>query len=134
MYAVSGVALTVSTLCMSRPSGYRGRRMRLPCGVLLGGFGIALVILLWSELYGCLNPFRVALYYSASMIWRRSHLFVQGLPLLWLGAVVLARCRVLACAAGSARCPPASFRACRRSFRSLGRSCCSWPSTRSRTG
>lgn len=33
-----------------------------------GGAGVALVILLWSELYSCLNPIRVALYYSASIV------------------------------------------------------------------
>ena len=30
---------------------------------ITGGVGIALLILLWSELYGCLNPLRVATYY-----------------------------------------------------------------------
>lgn len=36
--------------------------------MLAGGVGTAFVILLWSELYGCLNPFRVALYYSGSLV------------------------------------------------------------------
>ncbi|HIT51184.1 MAG TPA: helix-turn-helix transcriptional regulator [Candidatus Aveggerthella excrementigallinarum] len=36
--------------------------------VACGGVGTAFVILLWSELYGCLNPFRVALYYSGSLV------------------------------------------------------------------
>ncbi|MEY8563069.1 helix-turn-helix transcriptional regulator [Eggerthellaceae bacterium 3-80] len=35
---------------------------------VLGGSGIALIILIWSELYGCLNPVRVALYYSGSIV------------------------------------------------------------------
>lgn len=69
LYAVSGVALTVSTLCMFASIWIpRSADALAVPAVLLGGFGIALVILLWSELYGCLNPFRVALYYSASMI------------------------------------------------------------------
>lgn len=36
--------------------------------MLAGGVGTAFVILLWSELYSCLNPFRVALYYSGSLV------------------------------------------------------------------
>ncbi len=35
---------------------------------VLGAVGIALIILLWSELFGCLNPFRVALYFSGGPV------------------------------------------------------------------
>ena len=35
---------------------------------IAGGLGIALMILIWSELYGCMNPMRVAFYYSGSII------------------------------------------------------------------
>ncbi|NTU89295.1 MAG: helix-turn-helix transcriptional regulator [Actinobacteria bacterium] len=35
---------------------------------IIGGVGTAIIILLWSELYSCLNPFRVALYYSGSLM------------------------------------------------------------------
>ena len=60
LYAVSGVALTVSTLCMFASIWIpRSADALAVPAVLLGGFGIALVILLWSELYGCLNPFPV---------------------------------------------------------------------------
>ncbi|MFR1638144.1 MAG: helix-turn-helix transcriptional regulator [Eggerthellaceae bacterium] len=52
---------------------------------LLGGFGIALLILFWSELYGCLNPLRVALYYSASIVVGALVLYVyRGFMLPWL--------------------------------------------------
>lgn len=69
MYAAAGASLTLSTLGMFASIWAPGWADALAVpAVLLGGFGIALVILLWSELYGCLNPFRVALYYSASMI------------------------------------------------------------------
>lgn len=55
---------------------------------LLGGFGIALLILLWSELYACLNPLRVALYYSASIIAGAVVLYVyRGFMLPWLFAM-----------------------------------------------
>ena len=37
-------------------------------GAIAGGAGIAIILILWSELYGCLNPLRVALYYSASIV------------------------------------------------------------------
>lgn len=47
--------------------------------------GTAFVILLWSELYGCLNPVRIALYYAlsqlvgAAVIWT-----LRGFALPWL--------------------------------------------------
>lgn len=44
--------------------------------VLFGGVGIAFIILLWSELFGCLNPLRVGLYYSGGI--------VVGSLILWL--------------------------------------------------
>ncbi len=51
----------------------------------LGGAGLAVVILLWSELYGCLSPVRIALYYAlsqlvgAAVIWT-----LRGFALPWL--------------------------------------------------
>lgn len=44
---------------------------------LAAGAGTALMILLWSELFGCLSPLRVALYYSLSLIF--------GAMLIWIG-------------------------------------------------
>ena len=69
VFAVCGVALTASTALMFASCWLPGiaPAAGLPAGVL-GGFGIALLILFWSELYGCLNPLRVALYYSASIV------------------------------------------------------------------
>ncbi|TGY73779.1 LuxR family transcriptional regulator [Enterorhabdus sp. NM05_H27] len=32
------------------------------------GIGIALIILIWSELYACLSPYQVAVYYAASIL------------------------------------------------------------------
>lgn len=52
---------------------------------LLGGVGTAVIILLWSELYGCLNPVRIALYYAlsqlvgAAIIWT-----LRGFAMPWL--------------------------------------------------
>ena len=39
-----------------------------PPAAVMGGVGVALMILLWSELYGCLNPVRIALYYALSQL------------------------------------------------------------------
>lgn len=92
LYVVSGVALVVSTCCMFASIAFPayGAQLSVPA-VTLGGFGIAIVILLWSELYGCLNPFRVALYYSASMIVAALVIYgCRGLSVEWLGAAVTA--------------------------------------------
>src|SRR5699024_9774766 len=69
----------------------------------------AVVILLWSELYGCLNPFRVALYYSASMIVAAVIIYVcRGLSVEWLGiaVAVLPVITLAAVAAGFRALPP----------------------------
>lgn len=58
----------------------------LPASIV-GGAGLAVVILLWSELYGCLSPVRIALYYAlsqlvgAAVIWT-----LRGFALPWLAA------------------------------------------------
>lgn len=53
--------------------------------VITGGLGVALIILLWSELYGCLNPVRVALYYSASLVGAALIVYLfYGLELPWV--------------------------------------------------
>lgn len=90
IYVMSGIALVVSTACMFASiwmpyvSAYLGL-----VAVVLGGFGIALIILLWSELYGCLNPFRVALYYSASMIVAAIIIYIcRGLSDPWLAVII----------------------------------------------
>ena len=87
LYVVSGAALVASTVAMfvSLAMPAYAAILGYPAAVF-GGMGIALVILLWSELYGCLNPFRVALYYSASMIVAAFIIyFARGLSLPWLG-------------------------------------------------
>ena len=35
--------------------------------IVLGSIGIALILMLWSEFFGCINPLRIALYYSAGI-------------------------------------------------------------------
>lgn len=55
--------------------------------VVLGALGIALIILLWSELFGCLDPFRVALYFSGGLVVGALVLWLfKGLATPWLWA------------------------------------------------
>lgn len=35
---------------------------------VIGGVGVSMIILLWSELFSCFNPPRIALYYSGSLL------------------------------------------------------------------
>lgn len=53
--------------------------------LISSGVGIAFILMLWSEFFGCLNPLRVALYYSASIVISTLILwFFKGLSLNWL--------------------------------------------------
>jgi DNA-binding CsgD family transcriptional regulator len=55
-----------------------------PCA-LLGGAGIAVLILLWSEFYGCLAPVRICLYYAASLVCGAVIIYIyKGFMLPWL--------------------------------------------------
>lgn len=86
---LSGLSLCLATLGVfaSMVAPELSSLIALPSAIL-GGFGIALVILSWSELYSCLNPIRVALYYSASIILAALLIyFCMGLMLPWLFAV-----------------------------------------------
>ena len=66
---VAGVGMTASGLLMFATIAWPGIATALAMpAALLGGVAIALMILLWSELYGCLNPIRIALYYSLSQL------------------------------------------------------------------
>ncbi len=68
-----------------------GSALSLPA-VLCGGVGISFIMMLWSEFYGCINPFRTALYYSASVILGAVVLWAfKGLLFWWLcvGAALL---------------------------------------------
>lgn len=56
----------------------------IPAAVL-GAVGISFILLLWSELFGCLNPFRVALYFSGGIVIGALVLWLfKGLALPWL--------------------------------------------------
>ena len=52
---------------------------------VMGGAGLALTILLWSELYGCLSPVRIALYYALSQLTGAAVIWtLRGFALPWL--------------------------------------------------
>lgn len=91
LHWVAGAALVVSTAGVFASMYAPGLAavIATPAAVL-GGFGIALVILFWSELYSCLNPVRVALYYSASIIVAAVILYIcRGFLYPWLFAAAL---------------------------------------------
>lgn len=68
MYIAGGLMLVASTICVFSSCLLPGMETILaPAGGVLGGIGIAILILFWSELYGCLNPLRVASYYSLAI-------------------------------------------------------------------
>lgn len=85
-YLISGIALTVATTLVfwSMIQPEMAYQFALASS-LLGGVGIAIIILLWSELYGCLNPLRVALCYSASIIVGAVLIYIyRGFAFPWL--------------------------------------------------
>lgn len=113
VYVLSGGTLFVSTVLMFS-SCYlpdMGSFLAVPAA-LLGGFGIALLILFWSELYACLNPLRVALYYSASIVAGALVLYLyRGFLLPWLFAMTALLPLVsLACLSSGFRSLPAAER------------------------
>ena len=67
-----------------------------------GGAGIAVMILLWSELYACLSPVRICLYYATSLLAGAAIVYVyrgswrpgsrHGLPAAGRLAAVLREC------------------------------------------
>lgn len=82
----TGICLVVSA-CMNFSSLYVPELAGVfgaPAAVL-GAIGIAFIILLWSELFGCLNPFRVALYFSGGLVVGALVLWLfKGLAITWL--------------------------------------------------
>jgi DNA-binding CsgD family transcriptional regulator len=69
------------------------------------GLGTGLIILYWSELYGCLNPLRVAFFYSGSLLLGAGIIFLfSGLiKSYYIGGVLLLPMLSLVCLYGSYR-------------------------------
>jgi DNA-binding CsgD family transcriptional regulator len=90
-YWASGILLTIATagvfLAYWTPS--LESMLSYPSAIL-GGIGIGILILMWSEVYSGLNPIRVALYYSASMLAAAAIIYLcQGLLIPWLTVIVM---------------------------------------------
>lgn len=91
--AVTLVAM-VGAVCMNFASIYYPELtplLKLPA-VVSGSVGIAFILMLWSEFFGCLNPVRVVGYYAASIAVSCVILWVfKGLllPWLWVGTCVV---------------------------------------------
>ncbi|NTU88373.1 MAG: response regulator transcription factor [Actinobacteria bacterium] len=68
-YISSALLLTLSTIAtfMAGFNADIATMTTLPAAIS-AGVGIALLVLLWSEYFGSLNPIRVAVYYSASIL------------------------------------------------------------------
>ncbi|MEC4176198.1 LuxR C-terminal-related transcriptional regulator [Adlercreutzia sp. R7] len=65
--------------------------LRLPA-VISGSLGIAFILMLWSEFFGCINPVRVVGYYSAGIAVSCIILWIfKGLllPWLWVGTCII---------------------------------------------
>lgn len=110
VYGTCGTTLTLSTILMFAT-------VYLPAwsfpfslvSSVLGGFGIALMILIWSELYGCLNPLRVALYYSTSIVVGALIIYVYHgflFPWLFVMTAILPGASLLAATRGFNLLPP----------------------------
>ncbi|WP_283171061.1 helix-turn-helix transcriptional regulator [Curtanaerobium respiraculi] len=85
---LSGACL-IASCCLNFYSLYYPEHAAL-IGVpamVAGAVGIALIILLWSELFGCLNPLRVGLYYAGGLVVGSLILWLfKGLAIPWLWA------------------------------------------------
>lgn len=101
LFVACGTLMTASTVMMFASfivPQWTGM-LSVPASVA-GGLGLGLVILIWSELYGCLNPIRVTLYYAASLVAGALIIYVfMGFKLPWLfAATALLPVVSLACA------------------------------------
>lgn len=94
---LTSVGTLVNYLSILRPE--LAAAVSLPTAVVCG-VGVAFLILIWSELYSCLSPYRVAVYYAASILACAAVVFVcRGFILSYVAVVsVLLPLASLACA------------------------------------
>ena len=83
---MTGILLTTSTVLSF--SAFYAPNIATELGTasgIVGGVGIAFMIVIWSEIYGSLNPFRVAAYYSLSIVAGALVIYVyEGFKFEWL--------------------------------------------------
>lgn len=94
------VAITLTVVCMVGSACINFASLLVPQvagalfwpSIIAGGVGISLILMLWSEFFGCVGPLRIALYYSASVAVGCLVLWVfKGLSFwwLWVGACLV---------------------------------------------
>lgn len=111
VYWACGILMCTSTICVFVTLLYPSLAptLAIPSSVL-GGFGTAIVILLWSELYSCLPPYKVGVYYCASIVVAALVLYLcRGLADPWNAAmgVLLPLVSLACCALGFMSLPAA---------------------------
>ena len=83
---MTGILLTTSTVLSF--SAFYAPNIATELGTMsgiVGGVGIAFMIVIWSEIYGSLNPFRVAAYYSLSIVAGALVIYIyEGFKFEWL--------------------------------------------------
>lgn len=90
-YFLCGILLLSSTALMFATLFYPSLAslLSLPAAVS-GGMGIAIIILMWSEVYGCLNSLKVTYYYCVSLVCSALIIYLcRGLYAPWLFALCL---------------------------------------------
>lgn len=85
-FTIGVICLTLSTVLMFSSRFIPGETLLVgTAAAIAGGVGIAFLILIWSELYGCLNPLRVATYYSLAIVAGAIIVFIwRGFMFPWL--------------------------------------------------
>lgn len=69
MFALCGICSVAGTALLFLSATVPGLSPTVPwLATVFGGVGMGLIILIWSEVYGCLNPFRVTVYYCGSIV------------------------------------------------------------------
>lgn len=90
-YLLTCLCMTAGGACAFAGMGFpdSGRALGIAAAIV-GGAGTAGIILIWSELYSCLPPARVGLYYCASIIAAAFILyFCKGLSAPWLAGTAI---------------------------------------------
>ena len=89
VYILSGSFMLLSTVLLFASSFMPSIALELCfASSVLGGLGLGLIILIFSELYGCLNPIRVTLYYASSLVFGALIVYVaMGFKMPWLFAM-----------------------------------------------
>lgn len=111
--AVTAAAM-VGAACVNFASIYHpewASALAMPA-VLSGSVGIAFILMLWSEFFGCINPVHVAGYYSAGIAVSCVVLWVfKGLllPWLWVGTCVVPVASLLCLWRSYGKLPPDAY-------------------------